>query len=94
VTIDQVLQAIAGPTGALVLALIILYVVARVLLALWKEHLAADQRDREQRDRAQAVSADIRELLRQALQANADQIAAWNKRTEQEAARRRRSDNS
>ena len=91
-TVDQILQAIAGPTGALVLALVILYVVARVLLALWKEHLAADQRDREQRDRAQAVSAEIRELLRQALQANADQIAAWNKRTEQDAARQRRSD--
>jgi sensor c-di-GMP phosphodiesterase-like protein len=85
-------EAILGPAGALVLALVILYIVGRVLLTLWKEHLAADARDREQRDRAQAVSAEVRDLLRQSLQNNADQVAAWNKRSDQEAARRRKSD--
>ena len=85
-------DAILGPAGALVLALVVLYIVGRVLLTLWKEHLAADERDREQRDRAQATSAEVRELLRISLQNNADQITAWNKRTDQEAARRRKSD--
>ena len=85
-------EAILGPAGALVLALVILYIVGRVLLTLWKEHLAADERDRQQRDRAQAVSAEVRDLLRQSLQNNADQVAAWNKRSDQEAARRRKSD--
>ena len=85
-------EAILGPAGALVLALVVLYIVGRVLLTLWKEHLAADERDRQQRDRAQAVSAEVRDLLRQSLQNNADQVAAWNKRSDQEAARRRKSD--
>jgi sensor c-di-GMP phosphodiesterase-like protein len=90
--VAELREAILGPAGALVLALLVLYVVGRVLLTLWKEHLAADERDREQRDRAQAVSAEVRDLLRQSLQNNADQVAAWNKRSDQEAARRRRSD--
>ena len=85
-------EAILGPAGALVLALVILYIVGRVLLTLWREHLAADERDRQQRDRAQAVSAEVRDLLRQSLQNNADQVAAWNQRSDQEAARPRKSD--
>lgn len=92
-TIEELLQNLLGPYGAFVLALIVLYVVTRAFVVLWREHLKADQDDRDQRDTAQANNQATKELLRQSLSNNADAIAAWNKRNEQEAARQRRSDN-
>jgi hypothetical protein len=91
-TVQELVAAILGPVGALALAITILYFGARAFRALWTEHLKADQDDRDQRDRAQAVSADLRELLRKSLDNNAEAISAWNKRNEQDAARQRRSD--
>jgi len=67
-------------------------IVGRVLLTLWKEHLAADQRDRDQRAEARADADAYRELLREAHSIHRDQVNAWNKRNEQDAARQRRSD--
>jgi len=67
-----------GPTAALAGALVVVGI-------LWREHLKADVDDRAQRDLAQ-------ELLRLSLLNNAAAIAAWNKRTDQEAARHRRAD--
>jgi len=90
--VNELRDAILGPAGALVLALVILYVVGRILLTLWKEHLAADQRDRDQRAEARADADAYRELLREAHSIHRDQVNAWNKRNEQDAARQRRSD--
>lgn len=84
-TATELLSAVVGPVGALVLALIILYIVARVVQVLWQKHLEADEDDRNQRDAAQA-------LLRTALDNNAAAISAWNKRNELDAARQRRGD--
>ena len=56
-----------------------------VVTVLWRDHQRADQEDRDQRDLAQ-------DLLRASLQNNADAIAAWNRRIEQDAARSRRAD--
>ena len=84
-TIPGIPDQLTGPAAALVLALVALYVLARVIRALWDQHLTADQDDRNQRDTAQA-------LLDLSLRNNAAQIVAWNRRTEQEAARHRRVD--
>lgn len=65
---------------------------ARAFQVLWRDHLKADERDRDQRDRAQSIADATQELLRLSLQNNAEAIDAWNKRNELEAARRRRSD--
>ena len=92
-TVAEVMSAVVGPVGALALALIVLFVVARVLQLLWGEHMKADQRDRDQRDVAQANNLATKELLRQSLENNAKAIDAWNRRNEQDAARQRRSDN-
>lgn len=78
--------AAAGPWATLVAILVAaLVVVVRVLVVLWREHLAADHDDRNQRDIAQ-------NLLDQSLANNAAAIAAWNKRNDQDAARARRAD--
>lgn len=90
----ELMSAVVGPVGALALALIVLFVVARVLQLLWGEHMKADQRDRDQRDVAQANNLATKELLRLSLENNAKAIEAWNKRNEQDAARQRRSDRS
>jgi len=90
----ELMSAVVGPVGALALALIVLFVVARVLQLLWGEHMKADQRDRDQRDVAQANNMATKELLRLSLENNAKAIEAWNKRNEQDAARQRRSDRS
>jgi len=92
-TVAEMMSAVVGPVGALALALIVLFVVARVLQLLWGEHMKADQRDRDQRDVAQANNLATKELLRQSLENNAKAIDAWNRRNEQDAARQRRSDN-
>ena len=92
-TAAELMSAVVGPVGALVLAVIVLFVVARVLQLLWGEHMKADQRDRDQRDVAQANNLATKELLRLSLENNAKAIDAWNRRNEQDAARQRRSDN-
>ena len=82
---DQVL----GPYGALILAVALLGLAAKVIQKLWQEHIAADEReradDRDQRDRALG-------LLDLSLQNNRDAIAAWTKRDATDAARARRTD--
>ena len=60
-------------------------ILLRFVTALWAEHMADCERDRIDRDA-------MRELLRKEQQNNADAIAAWNKRNEQDAARQRRAD--
>jgi hypothetical protein len=67
-----------GPFGLLV-------ALSAGLAVLWREHLNADKDDRDQRDLAQ-------HHLGLSLQNNADAIAAWNRRTELDAARARRTD--
>jgi hypothetical protein len=91
-TVQEIVAAILGPYGALVLSVVVLYVVGRAFRALWLEHLKADQDDRDQRDKAQATIEALRDLLRQSLGNNAEAIAAWNRRNEQDAARQRRAD--
>lgn len=78
-------EQLAGPTGAIIALVAVLAMAARVIQVLWKNHLEADQDDRDQRDLAQ-------KLLGVSLQNNADAVAAWNRRNEQEAARQRRND--
>jgi len=78
-------EALLGPFALLAAALLAVGV-------LWREHLKADADDRTQRDLATQNDADARELLRISLRNNADAIAAWNKRIEQDAERRRRAD--
>ena len=78
-------EALLGPFALLAAALIAVGV-------LWREHLKADADDRTQRDLATQNDADARELLRISLRNNADAIAAWNKRIEQDAERRCRAD--
>lgn len=58
---------------------------ARMLLVLWREHLKADQDDRDQRDRAIAIVETLVPAIKQ--MAN-----AWDARNKADAARRRRGD--
>ena len=78
-------EQLAGPTGAIVALVAVLAMSVAVIKVLWQQHLKADQDDRDQRDLAQ-------KLLGISLQNNADAVAAWNRRNEQEAARQRRND--
>lgn len=78
-------EQLAGPTGAIVALVAVLAMAVAVIKVLWAQHLKADQDDRDQRDLAQ-------KLLGISLQNNADAIAAWNRRNDQEAARARRTD--
>jgi len=89
-TVAELISAIFGPLGALALAITILAVALRVLKMLWDEHMKADQRDRDQRDVAQANNMATKELLRLSLENNAKAIEAWNRRNEQDAARQRK----
>jgi biopolymer transport protein ExbB/TolQ len=83
----------AGPWAVVLFIMGVLgLAAARAFQVLWRDHLRADERDREQRDRAQAQNDATKDLLRQSLQNNAQAIEAWNKRNELEAARRRRGD--
>lgn len=78
-------DAVLGPLGALALALVVLYYGFRFIRGLIDDHLRSDLDDRQQRDTA------LR--LLEAEQANArEQISAWNRRNELEAARGRRAD--
>jgi hypothetical protein len=67
-----------GPVGLLAAAL-------SAVAVLWREHLKADQDDRDQRDRAIA-------LLEASLANNKAAIAAWDRRTSADAARHRKAD--
>ena len=71
-------EALLGPLALLVAALIAVGV-------LWREHLKDDQDDRDQRDKALA-------LLETSLANNKAAIAAWDRRTQSDAARKRRED--
>lgn len=64
---------------------VVIFLGGLIGFALWREHLRADVDDRAQRDLAQ-------DLLRVSLANNAAAIAAWNKRTDQDAARARKAD--
>lgn len=44
-----------GPFGALLLAVSVLGVAAKVIAELWGEHKRSDQRDRDENDRAWAL---------------------------------------
>jgi len=89
-TIAEFTSLVIGPLGALVLAIAIILTAARILNMLWAEHMKADERDRNQRDVAQANNMATKELLRLSLENNKEAIEAWNKRNEQDAARQRK----
>jgi hypothetical protein len=57
----------------------------RAILTLWREHLKADQDDRDQRDRAIA-------LAESSVASNKAMAAAWEARNKLDAARHRRAD--
>lgn len=67
-----------GPTGLLVACLL-------VIAALWKEHLKADQDDRDQRDKAMVITADL-------AAGNLKMGNAWEERNREDANRQRRDD--
>lgn len=71
-----------GPFGAVVVLGVVLAGMAKVIQALWSDHLRADQDDREQRDRALALAEGVVPVVKQLAEAQ----AAANKAA---AARRR-----
>ena len=75
-------DAVFGPTGALVGAVILLGLAGAAIRALWREHLEADKDDRAQRDRAMALATD-------AVDGTKRMAAAWERRNERDLARRR-----
>ncbi len=85
-TIDPALvSAILGPAGALALAVVVLLVLAKVIQILWRDHLAADRDDRDQRDRAMALAESM-------AASNKGMVAAWEARNRADALRRRKAD--
>lgn len=83
----------AGPWAVLIFFVgVVAIAVARVLIVAGREHLKADERDRGQRDQSEAHVVALEGLLENSLANNADAVAAWNKRNEQDAARARRAD--
>jgi low temperature requirement protein LtrA len=76
----------AGPWTVLIFFVAVVgIVIGRTLQLLWREHLKADQDDRDQRDRAIAVVEALVPTIKQ--MAN-----AWDARNRADAARRRRGD--
>lgn len=65
-----------GPTGALVVLGFFMTAMGLVIRALWKDHLRADQEDRDQRDKALAIVEGViptlRELAHAQREANED----------------------
>ena len=74
-----------GPAGALVLSIAVIAGLVKLAMILWKEHLKADQDDRDQRDRAIG-------LLEQLVPSVNRMADAWEARNKADAARRRRND--
>ena len=87
-------QELAGPTGALILLVAVTIVLGRVVVALWKEHLKADQDDRDQRDRAEAALDRVVDGIRLNAEATAALARAWDERNKDDAARHRAGDYS
>lgn len=71
-------DALLGPLALLVAALLAIGV-------LWREHMRADQDDRDQRDKAML-------LLEAALDGTKRMATAWEERNKRDAAARRRGD--
>lgn len=81
-----------GPTGALVAALFGITALARAIVVLWKEHLKADQDDRDQRDKALALLSSSLDGNKANAEANRLMAAAWDQRNRNDVARKRRED--
>lgn len=74
-----------GPLGLTVGALLAVGALGRVIMVLWRDHLRADQDDRDQRDRAQS-------LADKAIEGMGELSDAWRERDAYDAARARRTD--
>jgi len=74
-----------GPLGLTVGALLAVGALGRVIQVLWREHLKADQDDRDQRDTSQS-------LAKAAIDAYTRLADAWEQRNRDDAERRRRND--
>lgn len=70
IPVDQVI----GPFGALVVLCLVAGALAKAIQVLWKDHVRADQDDRDQRDRAfvllEAITPAVKELAAAQLEAN------------------------
>ena len=51
-TVEQLLAAIIGPFGALVVLVLAVYIAGRAISELWTDHKRGDTDDRDQRDKA------------------------------------------
>lgn len=91
-TIPGVPDQLTGPVAALVLAILGLWVLGKVIKALWEDHLRADGEDRVQRDKAVEHEERAQDLLRLSLENNKAAIEAWNRRNAADAARHRKAD--
>ena len=69
---------LVGPVGALVIAVLALWVLGRVIQVLWKSHLEDDAEDKRQRDESQL-------LLRDAIDGIKRLASAWEERNRREA---------
>jgi septal ring factor EnvC (AmiA/AmiB activator) len=52
----ELVSLILGPLGALALAVVVLGALVKAIAVLWKQHLAADADDRNQRDKALEIA--------------------------------------
>jgi hypothetical protein len=78
-------ETLLGPLGLTIGALFGIVGLARVIVVLWRDHLRADQDDRDQRDRAQS-------LANKAIEGMGELADAWRERDAYDAQRQRRSD--
>ena len=81
-----------GPAGALVLAILVIVGLVKLAMILWKEHLKADQDDRDQRDKALHLLEEAVAGNKSHADANRSMAAAWDARNKADAARKRRED--
>jgi len=79
------LSDLLGPSGALIGAFLAVVALVRVVIVLWRDHLEADRRDREQRDAAQALAS-------KAIDGMGELADAWRERDAFDAERKRRTD--
>jgi hypothetical protein len=75
-------ETLLGPLGLTIGALFGIVGLARVIVVLWRSHLEADERDRRQRDIAQA-------LAEKAIDGMGELADAWRERDVHDAERRR-----